>query len=88
LKYDIKDIKLAGKGRQRIEWAAKQMPVLDLIKKRFLKEKPFKKDTRISCCLHVTSETANLMLALKAGGAKIVLCASNPLSTRMRLPHL
>ncbi len=82
MKYDIKDIKLAGKGRQRIEWAAKQMPVLDLIKKRFQKEKPFKKDTRISCCLHVTSETANLMLTLKTGGARIALCASNPLSTQ------
>ena len=82
MKYDIKDIKLAGKGKQRIEWAAEQMPVLDLIKKRFRKEKPFKKDIRISCCLHVTSETANLMLALKAGGARIALCASNPLSTQ------
>ena len=82
MNYDIKDIKLAGKGRQRIEWAAKQMPVLDLIKKRFQKEKPFKKDIRISCCLHVTSETANLMLTLKAGGARIALCASNPLSTQ------
>ncbi|MQY76864.1 MAG: hypothetical protein GH155_04465, partial [Spirochaeta sp.] len=56
LKYDIKDIKLAGKGKQRIEWAAEQMPVLGLVKKRFRKEKPFKKDTRIACCLHVTSE--------------------------------
>ena len=82
MKYDIKDIKLAGKGKERIEWAAKQMPVLDLIKKRFQKEKPFKKDIRISCCLHVTSETANLMLALKTGGARIALCASNPLSTQ------
>ncbi len=82
MKYDIKDIKLAGKGKQRIEWAAEQMPVLALIKKRFQKEKPFKKDIKISCCLHVTSETANLMLALKAGGARVVLCASNPLSTQ------
>jgi len=82
LKYDIKDIKLASRGKQRIKWAAEQMPVLDLIKKRFRKEKPFKKDIRISCCLHVTSETANLMLALKAGGARIALCASNPLSTQ------
>ena len=82
MKYDIKDIKLAGKGRQRIEWAAKHMPVLELIKKRFQKEKPFKKDIRISCCLHVTSETANLMLTLKTGGARIALCASNPLSTQ------
>ncbi len=82
MKYDIKDIKLASKGKQRIEWAAEQMPVLGLIKKRFQKEKPFKKDIRISCCLHVTSETANLMLVLKAGGARIALCASNPLSTQ------
>ncbi|GAH27505.1 unnamed protein product, partial [marine sediment metagenome] len=58
------------------------MPVLALIKKRFQKEKPFKKDIKISCCLHVTSETANLMLALKAGGARLALCASNPLSTQ------
>lgn len=80
MKYDIKDIKLAAEGKNRIEWARKQMPVLDLIKKRFAKEKPLK-NVRIGCCLHVTSETANLVITLKAGGAEVFLCASNPLST-------
>jgi len=77
----IKDIGLAEKGRLRIEWADKNMPVLDLIKARFQKEKPFA-GAVISACLHVTTETANLMLALKAGGADVFLCASNPLSTQ------
>jgi adenosylhomocysteinase len=81
MKYDIKDLKLAGEGKLKIEWAQRQMPVLELIKKRFEKEKTLKGIT-LGACLHVTSETANLMNALKAGGAQVVLCASNPLSTQ------
>jgi adenosylhomocysteinase len=79
--YDIKDISLAAEGRQLIEWAGHQMPVLKLISQRFNDEKPLQ-DIRISACLHITTETANLALALKEGGANIVLCASNPLSTQ------
>ena len=79
--YDIKDISLAEDGRQRIEWAAREMPVLALIKQRFEKEKPFK-GVRISACLHITTETANLALTLQAGGADLMMCASNPLSTQ------
>jgi len=79
--YDIKDIKLALEGRKRIEWAARDMNVLSLIAKRFEKEKPLK-GYRISCCLHVTTETANLMITLQKGGADVALCASNPLSTQ------
>ncbi len=78
---DIKDEKLSEKGKQRIEWAEKHMPVLRLIKERFEKEKPLK-GLKIGCCLHVTTETANLMRTLKAGGAEVKLCASNPLSTQ------
>ncbi|OGW87025.1 MAG: adenosylhomocysteinase [Omnitrophica bacterium RIFCSPHIGHO2_02_FULL_46_11] len=78
---DIKSLKLAPKGKLRIEWANRSMPVLQQIQDRFLKEKPLK-GIRISACLHVTTETANLMIALKAGGANCVLCASNPLSTQ------
>lgn len=81
MKYDIKNVNLAKKGELRIEWARESMPVLTLIKKSFKKEKPLK-NTRIACCLHVTTETANLMLTLKEGGAQVVLCASNPLSTQ------
>jgi adenosylhomocysteinase len=81
MNYDIKDIKLAAEGKLRIEWASYQMPVLKLIQARFAKEKPFK-GLRISGCLHITTETANLALALQAGGADLVLCASNPLSTQ------
>jgi len=81
MKYHIRDIKLAKKGRLRIEWAGRDMPVLNLIRERFARQKPLA-NTRIACCLHVTCETANLALALKAGGAKVVLCASNPLSTQ------
>jgi len=81
MKYDISNIKLAAEGNLRIEWARHQMPVLKLIQERFSKEKPFK-DIRISGCLHITTETANLAYALKAGGADLVLCASNPLSTQ------
>jgi adenosylhomocysteinase len=79
--HAIKDAKLADEGRRRTQWAAKEMPVLKLISERFLKTKPLK-GQRIAACLHVTSETANLMLALKAGGAELRLCASNPLSTQ------
>jgi adenosylhomocysteinase len=78
---DIKDKGLAPKGKLRIEWADNQMPVLGLIRERFSKEKPLK-GKKLSCCLHVTTETANLMRTLKEGGADIVLCASNPLSTQ------
>ncbi len=79
--YDILDRSLASTGKKKIEWAGQQMPVLQLIQKRFSKQKPLSGFT-IGACLHVTSETANLMLALKAGGAKLALCASNPLSTQ------
>lgn len=81
MKYDIKDIKLAKKGKLRIEWAQERMPVLGLIKKRFKKEKPLK-GTNVACCLHVTTETANLAVTLKEGGANVNVCASNPLSTQ------
>ncbi len=77
---DVKDLSLAKQGRELIDWAAREMPVLLLIRDRFLSEQPLK-GLRISACLHVTSETANLMITLKAGGADIVLAASNPLST-------
>ncbi|MEE8401706.1 MAG: adenosylhomocysteinase [Candidatus Hydrothermarchaeaceae archaeon] len=79
--YDIKDITLANRGKLRIEWASRQMPVLNLIKERFKKEKPLK-GTKVAACLHVTSETANLLDTLKAGGADVFICASNPLSTQ------
>lgn len=79
--YDIKDIKLADVGLEKIEWARRRMPVLQKIGQRFLKEKPLK-GVRIACCLHVTTETANLVKTLKEGGAEVVLCASNPLSTQ------
>lgn len=81
MNYDIKDIQLAPSGKLKIEWAGQQMPVLQLIKERFSEEKPLK-GIRLGACLHVTSETANLMLTLKAGGAQLALCASNPLSTQ------
>jgi adenosylhomocysteinase len=80
-KGDIKDIALADAGKRKIEWAQQQMPVLQNIRKRFIKDQPLK-GIRVSACLHVTSETANLMIALRDGGADIVLCASNPLSTQ------
>jgi adenosylhomocysteinase len=79
--FDIKDPALAKAGKLKIEWASRQMGVLKLIRERFAKQKPLKGVT-LGACLHVTSETANLMLALKAGGAKLILCASNPLSTQ------
>jgi len=81
IKRDIKNIKLAKEGKDKIEWAEKSMPVLRLIRERFKKEKPLK-GVNIAACLHVTTETANLMRTLKAGGANLALCASNPLSTQ------
>jgi adenosylhomocysteinase len=80
-KYDVKDLRLADGGRKRILWAGQDMPVLQRVKERFAKEKPLG-GMRFSACLHVTAETANLVQALKAGGADVVLCASNPLSTQ------
>ncbi|HRD01148.1 MAG TPA: adenosylhomocysteinase [Candidatus Saccharicenans sp.] len=79
--YDVKDLSLAESGRLRIEWAGKSMPVLNKLRERFNKDKPLK-NLRISACLHVTSETANLMATLKSGGANLRLAASNPLSTQ------
>ncbi len=77
---DVRDLKLAAAGQDLIDWAAREMPVLNLIRARFLEEQPLK-GLKAAACLHVTSETANLMLTLKAGGADLALCASNPLST-------
>ena len=81
MKSDIKDKKLAPKGVQLIEWAARDMPVLLAIRKRFKKEQPFK-GKKVAACLHVTVETANLVITLKEGGAEVALCASNPLSSQ------
>ena len=81
MKYHVKDLKLSAKGKDRIEWAERSMPVLRLIKSRFQKEKPLK-GIRMAACLHVTTETANLLITLKAGGADVHACASNPLSTQ------
>src|SRR5512133_2214488 len=81
VEHDAKDLSLAAKGKLRIEWAEAEMPVLRLIRKRFEQEKPLA-GIRISGCLHVTTETANLAITLKAGGADLYLCASNPLSTQ------
>ncbi len=78
---DVKNPQLASEGKRRIEWALQSMPVLQLIRQRFLKEKPLA-GLRVAACLHVTTETANLMIALRDGGAQAVLCASNPLSTQ------
>ena len=80
-RHDVKDLSLAPEGVQRIKWADRQMPVLPAIRERFEAEKPLE-GYRIAACLHVTTETANLMRTLKAGGADVVLCASNPLSTQ------
>jgi len=80
-KHDVADLGLAGEGKRRIEWAEREMPVLRLIRERFEREKPLA-GLRIAACLHVTTETANLVRTLKAGGADVVLCASNPLSTQ------
>src|SRR5882724_6913218 len=79
--HDVKDLALADVGKRRIEWAFQSMPVLQTIRKQFIKTQPLK-DVRVAACLHVTTETANLMIALRDGGANIVLCASNPLSTQ------
>jgi adenosylhomocysteinase len=81
MKYDIKDIKLADRGKERIEWAMKRMPVLKLIRERFQEEKPLR-GIRLGACLHVTTETAVLASTLSEGGASVSLCASNPLSTQ------
>src|SRR5260221_11198640 len=79
--HDVKSLDLADLGKRRIEWANQSMPVLQSIRKGFIKNQPLK-GMRISACLHVTTETANLMITLRDGGADIVLCASNPLSTQ------
>jgi len=81
LPCDVKDLGLAAKGKLRIEWASQWMPVLKLIRKRFIKERPLE-GVRLSACLHVTTETANLAITLRDGGADVVICASNPLSTQ------
>jgi len=81
MQYACKDLNLAEAGKKRIEWASQSMPVCRMIRARFEKERPLK-DVRIAACLHVTTETANLVSALKAGGAQVALCASNPLSTQ------
>ena len=81
MEYDVKNLKLAKKGKLRIEWANGYMPVLEQVRKNFQTARPLK-DIRISCCLHVTTETANLAITLKSGGAEVVICASNPLSTQ------
>ena len=81
VEFDVKDLALAEDGNKRIEWAAREMPVINLIRERFAKERPLA-GLRVSACLHVTTETANLMLALRDGGAEVALCASNPLSTQ------
>ena len=81
LNGDVKDLALAEKGKRKIEWANQHMPVLQLIRKQFIKDQPLK-GVRMSACLHVTSETANLAITLRDGGADVVLCASNPLSTQ------
>src|ERR1700739_444802 len=79
--YDIKSLELADLGKRRIEWANQSMPVLQSIRKEFIKNQPLK-GIRISACLHVTTETANLAITLRDGGAEVVVCASNPLSTQ------
>ncbi len=79
--YHIKDLNLAEGGRRRMDWAAREMPVLTSLEERFRKERPFE-GIRMAACMHVTTETANLMRTLQAGGADIVLTASNPLSTQ------
>ncbi len=81
IKHDVKDLRLREEGIRRIEWAAREMPVTQQIRERFAKEKPLN-GLRVAACLHVTTETANLMIALRDGGADIALCASNPLSTQ------
>ena len=80
MKYDVKDLKLALEGKKLIEWAARSMPVMLQIRARFKKGKPLK-GMRLGACLHITTATANLAITMKAGGAEVFLCASNPLST-------
>src|SRR6201997_1274184 len=79
--FDVKNIDLAEQGKKRIEWANQSMPVLQTIRKDFIKNQPLK-GIRVAACLHVTTETANLMITLRDGGADVALCASNPLSTQ------
>src|SRR5215471_13052645 len=79
--FDVKNLELADLGKRRIEWANQSMPVLQSIRKDFIKNQPLK-GIRVSACLHVTTETANLAITLRDGGAEVVLCASNPLSTQ------
>src|SRR5271156_2289453 len=79
--YDIKSLELADLGKKRIEWANQSMKVLQIIRKEFIKNQP-RQGVRIPACLHVTAETANLAICLRDGGADVVLCASNPLSTQ------
>src|SRR5438034_3806076 len=81
IECDVKDLHLAVKGKTRIEWANQWMPVLALIRKRFIKERPLA-GVRVAACLHVTTETANLAITLRDAGAEVVVCASNPLSTQ------
>jgi adenosylhomocysteinase len=81
ISHDVKDLRLADEGVRRIDWAAREMPVVNAIRERFAREQPLR-GVRVGACLHVTTETANLMLALRDGGAQVVLCASNPLSTQ------
>src|SRR5882672_1021813 len=81
ISFDIKSLELADLGKRRIEWANQSMPVLQSIRKEFIKDQPLK-GIRMSACLHVTSETANLAITLRDGGADVVLCGSNPLSTQ------
>src|ERR1035438_1647387 len=81
ISYDVKSLELAELGKKRIEWANQSMKVLQIIRKEFIKNQPLK-GIRISACLHVTAETANLAICLRDGGADVVLCASNPLSTQ------
>src|SRR5512136_914514 len=81
VEHDVRDLNLAPQGKLRIEWAERDMPVLRLIRERFAKEKPLQ-GVRLGACLHVTTETANLVRTLMAGGAEVLLCASNPLSTQ------
>src|ERR1700738_2419362 len=78
---DVKNVDLADQGKKRIDWANQSMKVLQIIRKEFIKEQPLK-GIRVSACLHVTTETANLAITLRDGGADVVLCASNPLSTQ------
>src|SRR5215471_11099339 len=80
-KGDVKDLRLAANGKKRVDWAEQNMPVLRQVRDRFARTKPLQ-GVRLSACLHVTTETANLMRTLQAGGAEVMLCASNPLSTQ------